>query len=164
MRKNLVNKMAVEIKKKRGILMLAIGSDHGGFELKGHIVEHLKEKGIEVKDFGVYNEDSVDYPDCAKPVCEAVLGGKCECGILICGTGIGISMAANKFNGIRAALCGDVFSAKMAKEHNNANIICLGGRVTGRELANMIVDTYLDAEFQGGRHAERIKKIHEIEK
>lgn len=144
--------------------MIAIGSDHGGFELKGHIVRHLMNRGIDVKDFGVYNEDSVDYPDCAKPVCEAVLEGGYECGILICGTGIGISMAANKFRGIRAALCGDVFSAKMAKEHNNANIICLGGRVTGCEKANMIVDTYLDTEFQGGRHAERIKKIHEIEK
>ena len=140
-----------------------IRSDHGGFELKGHIIEHLKEKGIEVKDFGTYSEASVDYPDCAKPVCKAVLDGECECGILICGTGIGISMAANKFKGIRAALCGDVFSAKMSKEHNNANIICMGGRVLGRELANMIVDTYLEAEFQGGRHADRIKKIHEIE-
>lgn len=144
--------------------MLAIGSDHGGFELKGHIVEHLKEKGIEVKDYGVYCEDSVDYPDCAKPVCEAVLDGSAELGILICGTGIGISMAANKFHGIRAALCGDVFSAKMAKEHNNANIICLGGRVTGRELACMIVDTFLEAKFQGGRHQQRIDKIHAIEK
>ena len=143
--------------------MIAIGSDHGGFELKGHIIEHLKEKGIEVKDFGTYSEASVDYPDCAKPVCKAVLDGECECGILICGTGIGISMAANKFKGIRAALCGDVFSAKMSKEHNNANVICMGGRVLGRELANMIVDTYLEAEFQGGRHADRIKKIHEIE-
>lgn len=144
--------------------MLAIGSDHGGFELKGHIVEHLKEKGIEVKDYGVYCEDSVDYPDCAKPVCEAILNGSAELGILICGTGIGISMAANKFHGIRAALCGDVFSAKMAKEHNNANIICLGGRVTGRELACMIVDTFLEAKFQGGRHQQRIDKIHAIEK
>lgn len=144
--------------------MLAIGSDHGGFELKGHIVEHLKEKGIEVKDYGVYCEDSVDYPDCAKPVCEAILDGSAELGILICGTGIGISMAANKFHGIRAALCGDVFSAKMAKEHNNANIICLGGRVTGRELACMIVDTFLEAKFQGGRHQQRIDKIHAIEK
>ena len=135
--------------------MIAIGSDHGGFELKGHIIEHLKEKGIEVKDFGTYSEASV--------VCKAVLDAECECGILICGTGIGISMAANKFKGIRAALCGDVFSAKMSKEHNNANVICMGGRVLGRELANMIVDTYLEAEFQGGRHADRIKKIHEIE-
>ncbi len=145
-------------------MIIGIGSDHGGFELKGHIVSHLKDMGIEVKDFGVHNENSVDYPDCAKPVCEAVLSGECERGILVCGTGIGISMAANKFNGIRAALCSDVFSAKMAKEHNNANIICLGGRVTGRELAFMIVDTFLEAEFQGGRHSDRIAKIHEIEK
>ncbi len=143
--------------------MIAIGSDHGGFELKGHIIDHLNEKGIEVKDFGVYTEESTDYPDCAKPVCDAVLSGECERGILVCGTGIGISIAANKFKGIRAALCGNVFSAKMAKEHNNANIICLGGRVTGRELANMIVDTYLESQFLGGRHAERVKKIHEIE-
>lgn len=144
--------------------MIAIGSDHGGFELKGHIIAHLKELGIEVKDFGTYTEDSVDYPDCAKPVCEAVLSGEYERGILICGTGIGISMAANKFDGIRAALCTNVFSAKMAKEHNNANIICLGGRVTGRELAFMIVDTFMEAEFQGGRHQNRIDKIHAIEK
>lgn len=144
-------------------MIVAIGSDHGGYELKGHIIEHLEEKGIEVIDFGVHSEASVDYPDCAKPVCESVLSGGYDCGILICGTGIGISMAANKFKGIRAALCTNVFSAKMAKEHNNANIICLGGRVTGRELANMIVDTYLESQFQGGRHAERIQKIHEIE-
>ncbi len=144
--------------------MIAIGSDHGGFELKGHIIAHLKEQGIEVKDFGTYTEDSVDYPDCAKPVCEAVLSGEYERGILICGTGIGISMAANKFHGIRAALCTNVFSAKMAKEHNNANIICLGGRVTGIGLADMIVDTFLEARFQGGRHQSRIDKIHDIEK
>lgn len=142
---------------------IAIGSDHGGFELKNHIIEHLKEKGIEYKDYGTYEEKSVDYPDCAAPVCEAVLDGSSDKGILICGTGIGISIAANKFNGIRAALCSDVYSAKMSKEHNNANIICLGGRVTGRELAFMIVDTWLDAEFQGGRHADRIAKIHKIE-
>ncbi len=144
--------------------MIAIGSDHGGFELKEHILKHLRAKGVLVKDFGVHSEASADYPDCARPVCEAVLNGECERGILVCGTGIGISIAANKFKGIRAALCSDVFSAKMAKEHNNANIICLGGRVTGRELAFMIVDTYMNAEFQGGRHADRIKKIHQIEK
>ena len=144
--------------------MIAIGSDHGGYELKEHVKKHLEERGIEVKDFGVFSEESVDYPDCARPVCEAVLSGEYERGILFCGTGIGISMAANKFDGIRAALCGDVFSAKMAKEHNNANIICLGGRVTGRELAFMIVDTFLDAQFQGGRHQNRIDKIHAIEK
>lgn len=143
--------------------MIAIGCDQGGYELKGHIIEHLKEKGIEYKDYGVYSEDSVDYPDCAKPVCEAIQTGECERGILICGTGIGISISANKFKGIRAALCGDVYSAKMAKEHNNAQIVCMGGRVVGRELAYMIVDTWLEAEFQGGRHARRVSKIHEIE-
>ena len=144
--------------------MIVMGSDHGGLELKNHIKSHLLERGISVKDFGVFTEDSVDYPDCAKPVCEAVLAGGDVRGILCCGTGIGISIAANKFKGIRAALCSDVFSAKMSKEHNNANVICLGGRVTGRELAFMIVDAWLDAEFQGGRHADRIAKIHELEK
>lgn len=144
--------------------MIAIGSDHGGFELKKHVISHLLERGFEVKDYGTFTEDSVDYPDCAKPVCKAVLNGEAERGILLCGTGIGISIAANKFNGIRAALCGDVFSAKMAREHNDANIICLGGRVVGRELAYMIVDAWLDTEHLGGRHGDRVAKIHEIEK
>lgn len=144
--------------------MIAIGSDHGGYELKEHVKKHLEECGVEFKDYGTYSEDSVDYPDCARPVCEAVMNGDAESGILICGTGIGISMAANKFKGIRAALCSDVYSAKMTKEHNNANVICLGGRVTGRELAFMIIDTWRNAEFLGGRHANRISKIHEIEK
>ncbi len=143
--------------------MIAIGSDHGGYELKEHIKKYLEECGVEFKDYGAYSEDSVDYPDCARPVCEAVINGEAESGILICGTGIGISMAANKFKGIRAALCSDVYSAKMTKEHNNANIICLGGRVTGRELAFMIIDAWRNAEFLGGRHANRIAKIHEIE-
>ncbi len=143
--------------------MLAIGCDHGGFELKNHIINHLKENGVEVTDFGTYDENSVDYPDIAKKVGEAVSSGECENGILICGTGIGISMAANKIKGIRAALCSDVYSAKMTKQHNNANIICLGGRVTGRELAFMIVDTWLGEEFLGGRHADRIAKIHGLE-
>lgn len=143
--------------------MTAVGCDQGGYELKGYVIEHLKEKGIEYKDYGVFSEASADYPDCARPVCEAVQSGLCENGILICGTGIGISIAANKFKGIRAALCGDVYSAKMAKEHNNAQILCMGGRVVGRELANMIVDTWLEAEFQGGRHARRVAKIHDIE-
>ena len=144
--------------------MIAIGCDHGGYELKEHIVKYLKDKGVDVKDFGVYNEDSVDYPDCAAPVCKAVLSGEAERGILLCGTGIGISIAANKHKGIRAALCSDVYSAKMTKQHNNSNIICLGGRVTGRELAFMIVDAWMNAEFEGGRHQARIDKIHEIEK
>ena len=143
--------------------MIAIGADHGGFELKEHIKKHLDELGLEYKDYGTYSEESVDYPDCAKPVCEAVMDRTADKGILICGTGIGISIAANKHKGIRAALCGDVYSAKMTKVHNNANVICLGGRVTGRELAFMIVDAWLNAEYEGGRHQARIDKIHAIE-
>lgn len=140
--------------------MIGIGSDHGGFELKGYITKYLKEKGYEVKDYGAYSEDSIDYPDCAAPVCKAVQSGEIEKGILICGTGIGISIAANKYKGIRAALCADVYSAKMSRQHNNAQILCLGGRVTGRELAYMIVDTWLTTEFEGGRHEKRVEKIH----
>ncbi len=143
--------------------MLAIGCDHGGFELKGYIVRHLHEREIEIKDFGCFDENSIDYPDIAEKVGKAVTSGECENGILICGTGIGISMAANKIKGVRAAHCADVYSAKMTKAHNNANIICLGGRVIGRELAMMIVDAWLDAEFEGGRHQLRIDKIHNLE-
>ena len=143
--------------------MIAIGSDHGGFELKEHIKRYLTESGIDIKDYGTYSEASVDYPDCAEPVCRAVQTGEVKSGILVCGTGIGISIAANKYKGIRAALCSDVYSATMAKQHNNANIICLGGRVTGRELAFMIVDAWRNAEFLGGRHADRLAKIHSIE-
>lgn len=143
--------------------MIAIGADHGGFELKEHIKKHLDDLGIIYKDYGTYSEDSVDYPDCAAPVCKAIQDGTAENGILICGTGIGISIAANKYKGIRAALCGDVYSAKMTKMHNNSNILCMGGRVVGRELAFMIVDTWLRAEFEGGRHEARIAKIHQAE-
>ena len=143
--------------------MIAIGSDHGGYELKNHIIKHLKEKGIELNDVGCFSEDSVDYPDIAEKVCAEINEGRAERGILICGTGIGISIAANKIKGIRAALCSDVYSAKMCRQHNNANVICLGGRVTGRELAFMIVDTYLNEQFEGGRHQKRIDKIHTLE-
>ncbi|MDD6735902.1 MAG: ribose 5-phosphate isomerase B [Clostridiales bacterium] len=144
--------------------MLAIGCDHGGFELKNHIIEHLKERGVQLKDFGTYDETSCDYPDIARTVCNAIISGECENGILVCGTGIGMSIAANKVKGIRAALCTDVYSAKMTKQHNNSNVICLGGRVTGRELAFLIVDTWLDETFLGGRHQNRIDKIHLLEK
>ncbi len=144
--------------------MIAIGSDHGGYELKTHIIEYLKNKGIEIKDFGCYDENSVDYPDIAQAVCNSINAGVCENGILICGTGIGISIAANKIDGIRAAHCHDVYSAQMTKRHNNANVICIGGRVIGRELAFMIVDAWLNAEFEGGRHQNRIDKIHNLEK
>ena len=144
--------------------MIAIGSDHGGFELKTHVIKYLKEQGIELFDFGIYSEDSCDYPDVAEKVAKAVANGEYEKGILICGTGIGISIAANKVDGIRAALCGDVYSAKMTRKHNDANILCMGGRVTGRELAFMICDTFLSEEFEGGRHQNRIDKIHALEK
>lgn len=143
--------------------MLAIGCDHGGFELKGHIIKHLEEKGITYKDFGCYDENSIDYPDVAKAVCDSINNKECENGILICGTGIGISIAANKIKGIRAAHCHDIYSAEMTKRHNNANVICMGGRVIGRELAFGIVDAWLKAEFEGGRHQTRIDKIHMLE-
>lgn len=144
--------------------MIALGSDHGGYELKEQLKIHLKEKGIEFKDYGTYSAESVDYPDIAKPVCDSVISGECEAAVLMCGTGIGVSLAANKIDGIRAALCADVFSAKMAKQHNNANVLCIGGRVTGAELAFMIVDTWLGETFLGGRHLNRIKKVHDLEK
>ncbi len=144
--------------------MIAIGSDHGGYELKEHLKKHLDEKNIQYKDFGCYDESSVDYPDIAQAVCNAIKENECENGILVCGTGIGISIAANKIDGIRAAHCHDVYSAEMTKRHNNANVICMGGRVIGRELAFKIVDAWLDAEFEGGRHQTRIDKIHNLEK
>ena len=144
--------------------MIAIGSDHGGFELKEKIKKHLEERGIEYNDFGTFSEQSVDYPDIAKTVCTAVVNGDCDRAILLCGTGIGISIAANKIPGIRAALCSDSFSAKMAKQHNNANVICMGGRVVGSELAFMITDTWYYETFQGGRHQQRLDKITELEK
>lgn len=139
--------------------MLAIGCDHGGFELKNHIKEHLEKRGVEFKDFGTFDEASCDYPDIAQAVCESIKNGESDKGILVCGTGIGMSISANKVKGIRAAHVTDVYSAKMTKMHNNANVICLGGRITGRELAFMIVDTWLDTEFAGGRHQARIDKI-----
>ena len=144
--------------------MIAIGCDHGGLELKDFITEYLKKEGYEVKDFGIYENKSVDYPDIAKPVCESVLKNECDRGILICGTGIGMSIAANKFNGIRAAVCGDIYSAKMTKIHNNANIITMGARVIGQETAREIVNAWLTNEYEGGRHQNRLDKISDIEK
>lgn len=144
--------------------MIALGADHGGYELKEAIKRYLEEKGIEYKDFGTFSTESVDYPDFAQKVAEAVAKGEYSSGILICGTGIGISIAANKVPGIRAANVGDVFSARAAKEHNNANILCMGGRVTGPGLAVMMVDEWLNAKYQGGRHQRRLDKITDIEK
>jgi len=143
--------------------MIAIGSDHGGFELKNEIKKHLEARGFEVKDFGTYTKDSVDYPDIAEAVCVPVAKGEFEFGVLVCGTGIGISIAANKVKGIRAAHVTDPYSSEKAKQHNNANIIALGGRITGTDLALKIVDAYVDAEFEGGRHQARVDKIMNLE-
>ncbi len=143
--------------------MIAIGCDHGGINLKEIIKDYLEEKGIKIKDFGTYTTDSCDYPDYAKKVCDAVVSGECECGILVCGTGIGMSIAANKIKGIRAAHVTDTYSARKTREHNNANVICLGERITGCDLALDIVDAYLSAEFMGGRHQNRIDKLMAFE-
>ncbi|MFZ5943933.1 MAG: ribose 5-phosphate isomerase B [Bacillota bacterium] len=142
---------------------VALGSDHGGYHLKEEIKKYLDEKGIKYTDFGTHATDSCDYPDIALPAAKAVAAGEFERGILICGTGIGIGIAANKVKGIRAALCHDTFSARASREHNDANILTLGERVIGRGLALDIVDIWLNTEFSGGRHQKRIDKIHEIE-
>lgn len=140
--------------------MIAIGSDHGGFRLKQVIMKHLESRGEEYYDFGTYSDESCDYPDYGRAVAEAVADGRFERGILICGTGIGISITANKVHGIRAALCGDCFSAEATRQHNDANILALGARVVGEGLALKIVDTFLDTPFSNDeRHIRRIAKI-----
>ena len=140
--------------------MIALGSDHGGYGLKQEVIKHLEERGIEYKDYGCYSEESCDYPIYGKKVAEAVAGGECEFGIIICGTGIGISISANKVPGIRAALCHDCFSAQATREHNNANILAMGARVIGPGLALKIVDTFLDTPFSiDERHVRRISMI-----
>lgn len=144
--------------------MIAIGSDHAGYLLKADIIKFLENKGHEVKDFGTNCPDSVDYPDFGQAVAEAVSNKECEKGIVICGTGIGISIAANKVPGIRAALCTDSYMAKMSRMHNNANILAIGERVIGPGLAFDIIETWLDTEFLGGRHQNRVSKISNIEK
>lgn len=142
-------------------MKVIIGSDHGGFNLKSAIVQHLEDKGIDVKDVGPFDTDSVDYPDYAKPVAEAVQDSEYDRGILVCGTGIGMNIAANKHKGIRAALVHDTFSAHATREHNNSNILCMGERVIGTGLALDIVDIWLETEFEGGRHERRIEKIEQ---
>ncbi len=138
---------------------VAIGCDHGGYELKLEIMKHLSERGIAYRDFGCDSTESVNYPIYAHAVCEAIQKGECVCGILCCGTGIGMSMAANKHDGIRAAVCTDTYSARLTRLHNDCNCLCLGGRVLGFGLALDIVDLYLDTDFSGGRHAERIAML-----
>jgi len=145
--------------------MIAIGSDHAGYELKKEIIDNLVQHGYKVKDFGTNcKESSVDYPDFGFYVAEAVKKGECEKGIVVCGTGIGISISANKVPGVRAALCTDSYMARMSREHNNSNVLALGSRVLGTGLALDIVDTWLKTEFIGGRHKIRVDKIMEIEK
>ncbi len=140
--------------------MLAIGSDHAGYALKQAVMKHLEERGVEFKDFGTYSEASCDYPDFAEAVSQAIIGGEAENGILICGTGIGISIAANRHKEIRAAVCGDCFSAEATRQHNDANILAMGARVVGEGLALKIVDTFLDTPFSNGaNHVRRIGKM-----
>lgn len=142
--------------------MIALGCDQGGYELMQEVKKHLVERGLEYKDFGTYSSDSVDYPIYGKKVAHAVANGECERGILICGTGIGISITANKIKGIRAALCHDVFSAEATRLHNDANILAMGGRIVGPGLALMIVDKFLDTPFSNEeRHARRISMMED---
>ena len=143
-------------------MKIGIGSDHGGYPLKESIKLYLEEEGIEYIDYGTNSLDSVDYPDYGRKVAEAVVAGEVDRAIVICGTGIGISIAANKVKGIRCALCSDTYSARMSMEHNNANVLALGGRVLGVDLALEIVKVWLDGKFEGGRHERRVKKIGEI--
>ena len=145
-------------------MKIAVGCDHGGLEHKNAIAEHLKSEGFEVEDFGIYENKSVDYPEIALKVANSIKNGENELGILICGTGIGMSLAANKVNGIRAAACSEHFSAKYTRLHNNSNILCLGGRVIGIGTALELCDIFVNTEFEGGRHQRRVDMITEIEK
>ncbi len=145
-------------------MQIAIGSDHAGFKMKEDVKKWLLDEGYQVKDFGTDSEDSVDYPDFAEKTAKNVAEGDSDLGILICGTGIGMAISANKVKGIRAARCHDSYSARMARAHNNSNILTFGSRVIGIELAKDIVKTYLTTEYSGGRHQRRVGKIDNIEK
>ena len=144
-------------------MKIAIGSDHAGFELKEEIRKYLEDNGYEYIDCGVYNTDSADYPVQAKLTCDKIISGECERGILCCGTGIGISIAANKVKGIRAACCSDYFSAKYTRLHNDANVLCMGNRVIGKGAALELVEVFLNTEFEGGRHQRRVDLITALE-
>ncbi len=143
---------------------IAIGCDHGGFEMKNELVDFLKEKGCEVCDFGITEKAPIDYPIIAEKVAKSVSKSECELGILVCGTGIGMSLAANKIEGIRAAACSEVYSAKLTRMHNNSNILCLGGRVIGPETAKIMVEAFITTEFEGGRHQRRVDMINALER
>jgi len=139
--------------------MIAIACDHGGFDLKRALCAWMEKKGIGFEDLGTSSSESVDYPEYAHRLAEGVASGRWERGILVCGTGLGMSMAANRHRGVRAALCSEPLSAAMSRRHNDANVLCLGGRVTGPELATAILEAFLGTQFEGGRHARRIRKI-----
>ena len=143
--------------------MIVIASDHGGLELKRELMEHLRQRNVEFEDIGTYTPESCNYPEYAEKAARGVADGTYEKGILVCGTGIGMSLAANKIRGIRCALCSDCFSAEMCRAHNDANMIALGGRVLGPELAKRIVDLFLDTAFLGGRHAQRVAMVMALE-
>ena len=143
--------------------MIALGCDHGGYELMQEVIKYLEEHGLEYKNYGTYSTDSCDYPDYAEKACRKVQSGGADLAVLVCGTGLGMSIAANKMRGIRAAVCGEDFSAHYARAHNNANVLCLGARVTGPGLAVLILDTFLDSSFEGGRHERRVNKIMALE-
>jgi ribose 5-phosphate isomerase B len=142
---------------------IAIGSDHAGYPLKEQLAEHLREEGHEVQDLGTHSEESVDYPEYGALVARAVVGGDADYGVCVCGTGIGIGIAANKVKGARAAVVHDTTSARMARQHNNANVVCVGARLTGPQAAADAVDAFLAAEFEGGRHQRRIDEITDLE-
>lgn len=145
-------------------MKIAIGSDHAGFEMKAEFIKQLKSWGHDVQDFGAHSAESVDYPDIAEPLCQAVVSGACDRGVVICGTGIGMSIAANKVKGIRCSLCSESYSARLTREHNDSNVLSIGARVTGIELALDILKTYLETEFPAAeRNARRIQKIQSIE-
>lgn len=144
-------------------MKIAIGCDHVGYELKLKVIEHLKEKGYQVEDFGTNSTDRTDYPIYGEAVARAVAKGECEKGIVICGTGVGISISANKVRGIRAVVCSEPYSALLSRQHNDTNILAFGARVVGLDLALMIVDAWLSGEYEGGRHARRVAMIQEIE-
>ena len=140
-------------------MLIGIGSDHGGFELKEFLKQILKNLDYKIKDFGCFSPESVDYPDIAIPLCKELQKSSLDRGILICGTGIGMSITANRFKGIRATLCNDLFSAKMSRRHNDSNLLCLGGRIIGKDLAKEILNIWLTEPFEGDRHVRRLKKI-----
>ncbi|MGA9521663.1 MAG: ribose 5-phosphate isomerase B [Myxococcaceae bacterium] len=144
-------------------MKIAIACDHAGLSLKRELVDALKARGHECRDFGAHNGESVDYPDFASEVARAVRGGDVDRGVLVCGTGIGMSIVANKYRGVRAALCTSEFEARMARAHNDANVLCLGERVVGLGLGRAILEAFLDQGFEGGRHEKRVKKIHDAE-